>query len=82
MTISKENLETIIKVDNKVKNILMQGGSEIMLLTELHADMPDIKKVIEDPSPEKDKYCRQYDGFYKYMKILENLAGGIANLKL
>jgi hypothetical protein len=42
--------------------------------------IPRIKTIISSANREElDKYCDSHDGFYQYMKILENTARAIAN---
>ena len=42
--------------------------------------MPRIKTIINSADKgELDNYCNSHDGFYQYMKILENTARDIAN---
>ena len=42
--------------------------------------MDDIKKIIDScPQDQLDIYTQKYKGFYRFMKILENLAAGIAD---
>jgi len=43
-------------------------------------EMPQIKTIIDSVCKEElNKYCDSHDGFYRYMKILENTASAIAS---
>ncbi len=67
------------KIDLRAKNILSAGGDDEALLMSLNDIMGDIKKILDSNTrSEMDLLCQQYDGFYRYMKLLEKLASGIA----
>ena len=41
--------------------------------------MPDFKRLVDAALPgEMDSLASQFDGFYRYAKVLETVAGGIA----
>jgi hypothetical protein len=43
-------------------------------------EMPRVKTIIDSADKEElNKYCDSHDGFYQYMKILENTASAIAS---
>jgi hypothetical protein len=43
-------------------------------------EMPRVKTIIDSADKEElNKYCDSHDGFYRYMKILENTASAIAS---
>ena len=80
MSLKPEQIDLISLIDQKVKDILSSGGNEISVMISLLEEMPQIKTIIDSADKEElDKYCDSYDGFYRYMKILENTAGAIAN---
>jgi len=80
MPLTSKQKKLIIDIDRKVKNILACGGDEEMLLIEMLELMPEIKPIITSASKkEMNVYFQKYDGFFYYMKVLENLAQGIAN---
>ena len=67
-------------LDRKVENILACGGDEEMLLIEMLELMPEIKTIIDPASrKEMNMYFQEYDAFFYYMKVLENLVRGIAS---
>ena len=46
-------------------------------------EMPQFKNLINSTDKkELDKYCDSHEGFYQYMKILENMASAIASSNL
>ncbi len=78
LTIEQTNLISFI--DQKVKSILIDGGNEISIMIELLDEMPRIKTIIDSAAEEElNKYCDSHEGFYRYMKILENTASAIAS---
>ena len=80
MSLKPEQINLISLIDQKVKDILSSGGNEISVMISLLEEMPQIKTIIDSADKEEfNKYCDSYDGFYRYMKILENTAGAIAN---
>ena len=71
------------RIDKKVTKILKHGGNEVGVLTGLTSYMNDFKVLMDSTSrTEMDLLCERYDGFYKYAKILENLASGISSGKI
>ena len=80
MSLKPEQINLISLIDQKVKDILSSGGNEISVMISLLEERPQIKTIIDSADKkELNKYCDSYDGFYRYMKILENTAGAIAN---
>jgi hypothetical protein len=80
MSLKPEQINLISLIDQKVKDILSSGGNEISVIISLLEEMSQIKTIIDSADKEElNKYCDSYDGFYRYMKILENTAGAIAN---
>ena len=80
MPLTSKQKKLIIDIDRKVNNILACGGDEEMLLIEMLELMPEIKPIITSASKkEMNVYFQKYDGYFYYMKVLENLAQGIAN---
>ena len=87
MPLTSKQKKLIIDVDRKVNNILACGGDEEMLLIEMLELMPGIKTIIDSTidstsKKEMDMYFQEYDGFYYYMKVLENLARCIKDGKI
>lgn len=81
MPLTVQQIELMSFIDQKVRDILENGGDEILVMTELLDKMPEIKRILIDSitKEELNKYCGLYEGFYQYMKILENVARGIAS---
>ena len=80
MALNTEQINLISFIDQKVKDILSSGGDEIAVMISLLDEMPRIKTIINFANKEElNKYCDSHEGFYKYMKILENTASAIAS---
>lgn len=81
MTLSTEQIDLIFFIDQKVRNIISNGGNEISIMISMLDEMPRIKTLIIDSADEEElnKYYDSHEGFYQYMKILENTADAIAN---
>ena len=80
MPLSSEQINLISSIDQKVKSILSSGGNEASVMVALLDKMLQIKTMIGSANREElDKYCDSHEGFYQYMKILENTARAIAN---
>lgn len=83
MSLHPEQKDLIVTIDKKVKALLAQGGNDETLLVEMLELMPAIKSLLDSaPKKEIEMYFYEYDGFYRYMKVLENLAQGIADERI
>jgi len=79
MPLKPEQINLISFIDQKVKDIISSGGNEISVMISLLDEMPRVKAIIDSADKEElNKYCDSHDGFYQYMKILENTASAIA----
>ena len=80
MPLKPEQINLISFIDQKVKDIISSGGNEISVMISLLDEMPRVKTIIDSADKEElNKYCDSHDGFYQYMKILENTASAIAS---
>jgi hypothetical protein len=80
MPLKPEQINLISFIYQKVKDILSSGGNEISVMISLLDEMPRVKTIIDSADKEElNKYCDSHDGFYQYMKILENTASAIAS---
>ena len=80
MSLMPEQINLISFIDQKVKDIISSGGNEISVMISLLDEMPRVKTIIDSADKEElNKYCDSHDGFYQYMKILENTASAIAS---
>jgi len=80
MPLNATQIKLISFIDKKVKNILADGGNEISVMISLLDEMPKIKILINSATREElEKYCDSHEGFYLFMKILEDTAAAIAS---
>ena len=79
MTLTPELLDIAARIDARVQR-LVRGGSDNLAVFMAMADrMPDFKRVMDAAGQDgMDELCRQLDGFYRYAKVLETVAAGIA----
>ena len=80
MTSNKEIEHIVENINNHANDILVNGGGDKELLLSLSDVMDEIKKVM-DASTQKElnDYGQKYNGFYRYGRLLEKLASGIAD---
>jgi hypothetical protein len=80
MPLTKEQLRLARSIDKYVNDTMGKGGDDADILRGMHSYMGTFKQVM-DMSSEKEmlRLCQQYDGFYRFAKLLEALAGGIAD---
>jgi len=65
-------------IDNYVKNILQKGGSDKDIMINMYDYMPGFKVLLDELSQqEMNLLIQQYDGFYHFANIIEQLALGI-----
>jgi hypothetical protein len=75
--------KTIIAVNDKVNELLASGANDESILVGMIEYMPSIKKMIDLMDNKKlDLYYQEYEGFFYFMKLLEELASGIASGKI
>ncbi len=80
MPLTAQQVQLAVTIDTHVRQTLAQGGGDEALLVSLIDSMPLFKQLLDTCSrTEMDMLCTQYDGFYRFAKLLEALAGGIAD---
>jgi hypothetical protein len=76
MTLAPELLAIAARLDAKVKGLT--GRDDIALFMAMADDMPEFKRVMDAAGQDgMDELCRRFDGFYRYAKVLEDIAGAI-----
>ncbi len=79
MPLTSAQEQRLIKIHHQTNQIYLNGGDEALLLS-LYSLTGDLKEIMAALTQKKlDEYCKKYDGFYRCMKLLENLAKNIAN---
>ncbi len=77
LTATQQNY--IAELDRQAKQILNQGGESALLMS-LADKMANIKLILDVATKEElNRYCGQYEGFYRYMKMMERLAMAAAS---
>ena len=62
-------------IDTHVRQVLAQGGDDEALLLSLADSMPTFKQLLDTcTGAEMDMLCDRYDGFYRFVTLLERLA--------
>jgi hypothetical protein len=78
MTLTAEQVQIVSLIDEQVKRVFRKGGDEVAVLTELFDYMPGFKHLLDTVRPgDMDELCERFDGFYRYAKILEDVAASI-----
>ena len=79
MSLTIEQKHLLISIDNQANQILSAGGSDEDLMKHLYLVMESLKKIMDlSTQKELNTYCQEYNGFYRFMKLLEKLAVAIS----
>ncbi len=71
------------KIDKKIKQLDALGLLEVEILPEMADHMPDFHHLLMNaPHSELDSLYEEFSGFYRFAKILETVASGIASGKI
>lgn len=80
MLLTKQQTRLASTIDTHVKRVLAHGGGDKALLVSLADYMGTFKQLMDmSTGEEMNALCQRYDGFYRFAKLLERLAEGIAN---
>ena len=80
MALTAHQNQLAVTIDTHVRKVLAQGGGDEALLLSLADYMPMFKQLLDTcTSMDMDALCTRYDGLYRFAKLLEALAGGIAD---
>jgi hypothetical protein len=79
MHLSVEQLDIASRIDAKVQRLVANGTDDIAIFVEISDDMPAFKRLLDSGHPTMDALCLRFGGFYRYAKILEIIAAGIAS---
>ena len=79
MHLSAEQLQIASLIDAKVQKLIREGYDEVGIFLEMADDMPAFKRLLDCGHGTMDELCRRFFGFYRYAKILETVAEGIAS---
>lgn len=80
MKLTDKHHQKAKRIDTYVNNILKKGGSDADIMKDMYDYMADFKYLMDNsPNGEIQLLAEQYDGFFRFAKLLESLAGGIAD---
>jgi hypothetical protein len=78
MPLTEKHHQQAQHIDNYVKNILQNGGTDQDIMINMYDYMSGFKDLLDQLSGQEiDLICQQYEGFYKFANILEKVAQGI-----
>ena len=66
------------RIHGQITKLLSAGANDLDIFTGMADQMDDFRTVLGSALPgEMDMLCARYEGFYRYAKILEEVAQGI-----
>src|SRR5688572_22614311 len=75
-----ENRRMASRIDERIKRLDASGMQETEILPAMEEYMADFRYVMMHASGrEMDALCDEFAGFYRFAKILETLASGLAS---
>ena len=78
MALTEQQVWTATKIDSKMQKLLRSGKDDMAIFVAMSDHMPRFKEMLDTTRPEDlNELTRKFSGFYRYAKILEDLAGGI-----
>ena len=79
MPLTAPQPQLAVTIDTHVRGVLTPGGGDEVLRMSLADSMPTFKQLLDTcTGADMDALCARYDGFYRFAKLLERLAEGIA----
>jgi len=79
MAPTKEHHDIAALIDKAVSAFPDTTGGMEQLLLHMYKYMPDFKRILNTSAPgDMDTLCEQYPHFYRFAKLMEQLAEGIA----
>ncbi len=83
MSLTAEHRRIAARIDLRIRQLDASGLREVEILAEMADYMPDFQQLMLGTSGvEIDALCEEFIGFYRFAKILETLASGIASDKI
>jgi hypothetical protein len=79
MALTNEHLAIAASIDKEVSAFPDTAGGMEQLLLHMYKYMPDFKRILDTAAPgDMDMLCEQYPHFYRFAKLMEQLAEVIA----
>jgi hypothetical protein len=83
MNLSHKQLKIALQIDDKVHQLEQLNCTELEIFVEMSDHMPDFKQLLDTLGRDvMNQLCVRFDGFYRYARILETIAEGIASGEL
>ena len=80
MPLTEQHIRLAVTIDRHVNQVVAYGGGDEELLRSMADHMGTFKQLLDTYSRgAMDLLCQQYDSFYRFAKLLEDLAQGIAD---
>jgi len=77
--VSAEHRRMAVRIDARFKQFEAQGMQEAEIFAAMSESLPDFHHLIVATSPSAmDTLCSEFAGFYRFAKIIETIAAGIA----
>ena len=83
MTLNIEQLNIASQIDDRMRELERVHSNDTTILAEMLDLMPGFKQLMDTTGQRgMDELCARFQGFYRYAKILENLAADIHSGKI
>ena len=80
MPLTEQQHRLARSIDTHVREVVAAGGGDEALLMSMADSMGTFKQLLDTCTrADIDTLCERYDGFYRFAKLLEMLAEGIAD---
>jgi len=78
MNLSVEQLEMASQIDVQVRTLERAGSDEMTIFVKMSDQMPGFRQLMDAAGQRgMDELCARFEGFYRYARILENIAAEI-----
>jgi hypothetical protein len=65
-------------IESAMQPLIRADKDNVAILVGMSEHMTDFKHILDTAQPGVvDELCQRYPGFYRYAKVLENIAGAI-----
>lgn len=83
MSLTAQHWDIAARIDARMRQLAALGLIEVEILSEMEEYLPDFHQLMMTAtSMEMDALCEKYAGFFRFAKMLETLASGIASGKI
>jgi hypothetical protein len=78
MNLSVGQLDIALQIDAQVRELEWAESDKITSFGEMSALMPGFKQLMDTAGQRgMDELCARFEGFYRYAKIMDDIAAGI-----